>query len=186
MMALVMQTLTRFPESFAAGTTVKYTRSLSDYPANDGWTMTVHLRGDDNTANATVTPSGADYVVEFMSATTAGLVSGQYQWAEIVTKSGVGTVQADHGNVFVEPNFATAGPGGLRTHEERVLAALRAKLEGRITADQETLHVEGMLIERIPLKEIPALIDRYQAKVSAQKSGGAPLRRTLVTFRRPS
>lgn len=166
-----MQTLTEMPASFAAGETVEYTRSLSDYPANDGWTLAVHLRGD-ATANATVTPSGADYGVVFEAAKTAGLPAGRYEWAEIATKVGV-VKQAATGSVIVTPNIATAGAGALKSDAEKTLAALQAKRDGRLTADQETIQVDGMAISRIPYDSLEEHIRRYQAIVNAELRGSA-------------
>lgn len=183
-MALDMQTLTEFPTSFSAGTTVKYTRSLPDYPANDGWTLTVALRGA-GAVNATVSPSGADFLVTFPATLTTGLPAGSYEWLERVTKAGE-TFDAAAGQVVVTPNVAAAGAGELMSHEERALAALIARRDGRLTADQETIQVDSMAISRIPFELLERLIDKYQRIVNAQRSGGAPLKRTLVSFRRPS
>ena len=183
-MAPTMQTLTEFPESFAAGTTVKYTRSLSDYPANDGWTLAVHLRGRtvEGSANATVAASGADYVVTFPATVTASLPAGGYTWIERVTKAGEVNDPAT-GTVDVTPNVAAATAAGLQTHAARTLAALQAKLEGRVTADQETLQVDGMAISRIEIDKLEALVRRYQAKVNAERRGGG-VRVTPIAFSR--
>jgi hypothetical protein len=171
-----MQTLTEFPESFAAGTTVKYTRSLADYPANDGWTLAVHLRGLTVEGSADVT-FGADI--------TASLPAGAYTWLERVSKAGEVNDPAT-GEVAVTPNVAAARAGDLQTPEAKILAALIAKRDGRLTADQETVQVDSMAITRIPFELLEELIARYQRIVNNQRAGGAPLKRTLVTFRRPS
>ena len=170
-MGPAMQTLTEMPESFAAGTTVEYTRSLADFPANDGWTLKVYLRGD-GTANATVTPSGADYLVEFPAATTAPLAAGPYEWFEEATKSGK-VKSAGSGSVIVTPNIAAAGAGDLLSDAEKTLAALRAKRDGRLTADQEMIQVDNMAITRIPFELLEDLITRYQKIVNAQRRGSA-------------
>lgn len=166
-----MQTLTEFPETFAAGETVEYTRSHSDYPANDGWTLTVSLRGG-GTAEATVNASGADYLVEFPAARTATLPAGKYDWVEIATKSGK-VKQAATGSVIVTPNIQAAGAGELQSDAEKTLAALRAARDGSLTRNQETVQVDGMAITRIPYDDLERHIRRYEAIVNAERRGSA-------------
>lgn len=171
-MARVTQDLTEIPETFAAGTTLKYTRSSSDYPANDGWTLTVGLRGPSVKDAATVVASGADYVVTFPAADTATLDPGMYHWVEKYVHGTKGTFYVT-GDVQVTPDVFGATAGELQSVNEKTLAALIAKRDSRLTADQETLQVDGMAIARIPFEQLEKLIARYQARVNAERRGSS-------------
>ena len=56
------QELSALPESFAAGTTVKYRKRFSDYPARAGWTLKLHLASASVLAK-TAAADGDDFVV---------------------------------------------------------------------------------------------------------------------------
>ena len=130
-----MATIYRMPESFRAGTTLSYTRTLPEYPANDGWTLKLLLSGR-APHSLDAAASGADHVVT-IPATGAGLstddiVPDWYQWTELATKAGVGTFEVDSGRVTVLPNPAAAGDQ--RSWEEKALELLKTAHAAYLTS----------------------------------------------------
>ncbi len=77
------------PRHFAQGTTVKFTRSLPDFPPSDGWSYTLYLNGltqKFNKAAAAQDPS--TFLVELLPTDTAGLAPGPYRYAERLSNPG--------------------------------------------------------------------------------------------------
>ena len=101
-------TLSALPDRFNAGTTVKYERTFADYPANDGWTMALHLSGGAYFSTA-ATASGAAFKVTIAASKTATVaVTGCATTAasKIVTR-----VSGDFAADGVLPGYLVSGPG---------------------------------------------------------------------------
>src|SRR5512139_1557081 len=95
------QELSALPESFAAGTTVKYRRRLSDYPASAGWTLKLHLAGASVLAK-TATADGDDFLVTIEATDTEGdFAAGLYKWVERVSNAGGEVYEVGRGTVTV-------------------------------------------------------------------------------------
>lgn len=81
------------PLHFAAGTTVKFTRSLPDFAPSDGWGYTLYLNGLTQKFNkAAAAQDTATFLVELEPADTAGLNPGPYRYAERLTNPGTSLV----------------------------------------------------------------------------------------------
>jgi hypothetical protein len=175
-----MTTLTSLPESFAAGTTVAYTRTLTDYPANGGWTLSLVLNGIDRLAK-NAAANGADHAMTLLAAETSPLRAGLYTFEERVTKSPeVYTVSS--GQVTVTANLTTAAVGELQSWEEKTLAVVEAALEGRLASDLESYQIAGRAVTKIPAKELMAIRNELSARVARMKNGGQIGRRHLARF----
>jgi hypothetical protein len=55
------------------------------------------------------------------------------------------------------------------THASRMLTAIEAALEGRITSDMEQYSIAGRQITKIPVNELLVLRDKYKAEVQAEE-----------------
>lgn len=94
------------PTSFVSGDTIAWTKSLTDYPATDGWTLqyAFRLENGGGKLNVTATTSGSDYAAS-ITATDSGLMQpGEWIWAAYVSLSGA-RYQVDSGRVTVTPNL---------------------------------------------------------------------------------
>jgi hypothetical protein len=81
------------PDHFPAGTTVKYTRTLDDFPPSDGWAYTIYLNGLTQTfSKAAVPQNPTTYLVEFVPSDTASLTPGAYRYAERLTRAAINFV----------------------------------------------------------------------------------------------
>lgn len=173
------------PESLPAGTTVIYRRSLSDYPAGDGWTFTLYLAGA-NVLSKTAAPDGDDFVVTIAAADTAtALAPGLYRWVERVSNVAGEVYEVAAGVVTVEPNLATATAGSQQEWVERAIVVLRAHIEGRLTAGMESYQIAGRAVSKIPAREAVALLSTFEARLARLKNADFVTRPVLTSFTQP-
>lgn len=179
-----MSDLTRIPGRFSAGSTMSYLRELADYSASAGWSLTLYLSGgvtSPQTVTVDATAEGSGHRVTLTAEKSAALEGGSYRYRERVTD---GTVVVDVGDgvVTVDPDPASADAALFLSIEERVLAAIEARIAGRFTKDQESLQVDNLAIARIPIDKLEKLRLHYQGLVDAQRNPGCFGPRTQVTF----
>ena len=71
-----------------------------------------------------------------------------------------------------------------KTHAERMVEVLEAKIEGRAIADIESYQVETRAVNKIPFKDLETSLMRWRRIVRWQKQGNA-FRPIKVTFGEP-
>lgn len=172
------------PTRATAGDTWRWNRSVSGYSPADGWVLTYAFRGKstlDLTGAANVDNTGWELTAD--ATKTAVMQPGVHRWKAFVTKAGE-RYTVDEGVTTVDANFALAAAGALQTHAERMLAAIEAKMEGRLTSDMEEYVIAGRQLKRIPFEQLPALRSRYAAEVRRQRNGGRTPQ-TVACFVRP-
>lgn len=156
---------TQEPATIAPGDTVKWSRTLPDYPANDGWVLSYELVNAAQRYTITAAASGADHLATVSAATTGAYVAGTYDWRARVTKAGevytVGT-----GRITVPVSFGAAADA--RTQARRTLEAIEATLEGRATSATAEYEIAGRKIRFIPLADLLVLRDRYRMDVARE------------------
>lgn len=77
------------PRHFAQGTTVRFTRSLPNYPPSEGWQYTLYMNGVAQKISAAgVIFDAATFLVEIDAAATSSLPPGPYRYAERLTNPG--------------------------------------------------------------------------------------------------
>lgn len=164
------------PVRIVAGDTVKWTKSLADYLPADGWVLSYAFvcATDQLTKDATDNGDGS-FLTTLSSADTAGLNIGMYAWQAYVTKS-TERHTVGEGQLEVLANFAGTGYSSgydARSSAKKYLDALEARLQGRITADQESLSIDGISIARIPFIDVVKLYQEfrglYAAEVAAER-----------------
>lgn len=186
-----VETLTSLPERFAAGTTVKYTRSLDDYRADQGWSLKLALAGAvSRVFTAAVNANGRDFDFTLPASATGGpplppatnqLSAGVYTAVEIAIK---GAEQYEVGGpwqIEVTPDIlavATTGAGDLESWYQQLRAALRARIAGRLQPGEDLAKIEfdGRAVELIPITGPDGcmeLLDIVEAKLAALKAPGA-------------
>ena len=152
------------PEKLTAGVTLKWKKTISDYPASE-WTLTYYLRKDGATATSfSATADGDTHLVTVTAATTAGYAAGVYDIIGVVVKAAEKYVVFD-GIFEVLTNPATAGAYDPRTHSRRVLDLIEAALEGRIPNGMESYTIGGRSINKIPLNQLRELYEKYAQDV---------------------
>ena len=152
---------------------------MPDYPSTDGWTLKYYLRGVgtlDITADVDPNSVGG-YLITIKASDTQALAAGTYRWFAFVEQTIGGVLQrwrVDEGELQLELNPITAAAGAYQSHAERMLAAIEARLEGRLQpgADMEQYGVAGRQVMKIPAEKLHAMRVRYQAEVAKQRNGG--------------
>lgn len=157
---------TREPLQIRAGDTVKWTKSLADYPADDSWILTYYLVNSSRRFVVVATAAGADHAVTISASDSAKYPANNYSWTARVSKSGeVYTVATGTLEVLtdVTENVDT------RSHAKKVLDAVEAVIEGRASLDQENYTIAGRSLSRTPIEDLLVLRDRYKTEYEREK-----------------
>ncbi len=156
------------PEKLYAGDTLKFdvpapSDGRDTYRASDGWALSFRLVGASGAYTFDASTDGDGFSVAVDAATTAGWAPGFYAWTAYVTKAGERHIVGS-GHMEIAPDPASASPSDARSHVKRLLDAIEAVLEGRVTKDVESYSIEGRQLTRIPIPELLALRDKYRAE----------------------
>ena len=92
---------------------------------------------------------------------------GSYSVTELVTRGADGRTT---GNCKTLQLFDNPANDPTKTYNQRILEALQSHLEGRMPEGLERHEVGGLPIEKIPIAEVSALVDRYQKKVNNENN----------------
>jgi hypothetical protein len=163
------------PDHFPAGTTVKFTRSLNDFLASDGWAYSIFLNGLTQKFNKAATVVDGIFQIELVPADTASLNPGPFRYAERLTNSGTGEVYDITGDelvIVIEPNVASAAAGVFNTFEERTLAVVEAAIAGRLTSDIQAYQIAGRSVSKIPIAELRTIRGELKAAIWRQNNPG--------------
>lgn len=182
--------LDREPESFTAGDTLSWLRSLADYPASAGWTLAYRLINAAGKIDIGSAASGDDHLVSVDAATTAGYAAGTYTWQAFVTKA-TERHTVGNGTIVIAPNLAAMSAGyDNRTPARKALDALNAGLQTfGSNAHVQSYSIEGREMRYRTFAEFMAARDRLSLEVSREEAAdlaaaGRPRRNTLnVRFR---
>jgi hypothetical protein len=181
------------PSSFIAGDTVKWTKSLSDYPATT-WTLTYELRG---VVRKTIvcTANGRDFLATISATDSAAYQAGDYFWFARVSSGGeVYSVGSGTLTVLENPSVGTSAQDR-RSHARKMLDAIEAMLENNASREemQYEISVPGGSIRRLWLCSKDELIrfhSHYAQLVRAEENaeriarGQKPRNRILTVFTR--
>lgn len=159
------------PISIIPGDTVKWTRTLVDYPASAGWALSYELLNAMHRYEISATADGKAFRVVVTAQTTQSYAPGSYDWRARVTNADeVYTVAS--GRLTVAPSFGAARD--VRSHARRTLEAIEAVLEGRATSATAEYEINGRRLKYIPLNELHAMRTKYQREVAAEEGKSGP------------
>lgn len=159
------------PISIIPGDTVKWTRTLADYPASAGWALSYELLNAMHRYEIPATADGKAFRVVVSAQITQSYAPGSYDWRARVTNADeVYTVAS--GRLTVAPSFGAAGD--VRSHARRTLEAIEAVLEGRATSAASEYEINGRRLKYIPLNELHAMRTKYQREVAAEEGKSGP------------
>ena len=161
-------TPTTEPLTLRAGDSVRWTRTLADYPAGDGWALSYVLLSASARIEIASVAAGNDHAVTLVAATTAAYAAGAYTWAAVVAK-GADRYTVGTGRIEILPDLAaetTAAHDG-RSHARKVLEAIEAWIE---SADPSVARrkIADRELQYIPITELLALRDRYRREVARE------------------
>jgi hypothetical protein len=175
------------PAQLRAGETLHFLKSLADYPASSGWSITYSFRGLNLSAiDFTTSANGVNHEATVAFATTTQWLAGTYQGVGIVS-DGTTKTQIWAGQLIVLPNVAALSEGAdTRSQARRTLDNINAVIEGRASSAVLNSTVEGTTLQRIPVTDLLMLRDRYVKIVFTEEeqdriAQGKPSRRNIYT-----
>lgn len=160
------------PQSFTAGDTVKWTKSLPDYPASAGWALAYTFINATGKFSASGTASGSDFDVTISATTSAAIAAGEYYFEGYVTKASE-RFRVDTGMITVSPNLATVSTFDGRSHARKTLEAIEAVIEGRATTDQQEYSIGNRSLKKMPIADLIVFADKYRTMVNAEDNAAA-------------
>lgn len=179
-------TPTTEPTRITAGDTLKWTRTLPDYPASQSWVLTYTFINAAAKFIITATASGDDHAVVVAAATTGAYVAGWYDWRAQASKAGeVFTVATGRAQVLSGFGVATLDA---RSDARQALEAIEATLSGRATSATAEYEIAGRKLKYIPIPELLAFRDALRRDVASEDAalgvanGRADNRRIYVRF----
>jgi hypothetical protein len=181
------------PLSFRAGETVKWEKTLANYPAGEGWALTYYLVGPNQKLTITTAASGDAFAVTISAATTETLSAGDHYLEGRASKAGE-VFSVFSGSVKVLPNFAddgaiAAGYDG-RSFARRVRDALRAMVEGTAEFPEIAYTIFGERnVQLVPLKDRMDALALFESKVAeeekAERANRGERTGVYIRFRSP-
>jgi len=146
---------------------VTYHRVLKDFPAPD-WKLTYWLAGDRVlSTDAVPDADNVTFRIRVEASDTSSLNATAkpviYRYVERLTNQLTGEVRdLSSGAVQVNPNIASLAPGQTKSSNQKILDALLARLEGRITQDAESYSIAGRSIARMPVAQVAKMVGTYR------------------------
>lgn len=169
------------PTTIRAGDLVSWSKSLADYPANDGWTLVYTLINGSTKLTINASASGADHLVSVAAVTSAAYTAGSYSWMARVTK-GAEIYTVDTGSMQILPNLAALTTFDGRSHAKVMVEAIEAAIQGRASSVQLRMAINNRSIEYLSPTELIKWLSFYRAEV-AKEAQAETIRRTGVNPR---
>jgi hypothetical protein len=172
------------PTQITRGTTVRWTRSLADYLASDGWRLHYALAGptpDTVACSATQT----DLHLAELAATlasgatlpcTARMEPGRYYWqsyaASGAERFAIGAGEFDViDSLFTRPTTGRTYDG--RSTARRIVDAIDAILSGTANLAEASISVDGRSLSNRPLAELLTTRDKFARIVEQERKAAA-------------
>lgn len=180
-------TPTTEPAQIRAGETLHFLKSLDDYPASSGYSITYSFRAINGSAiDFTTTADGDAHEAEVAFSETASWLPQTYQGVGIVSNN-TEKKQVWAGQLIVLPDLSQMPQGAdTRSQAKRTLDNINAVIEGRASSAILNSTVEGTSLQRIPVADLLMLRDRYAQIVFSEEEAlrsaqGKPSRRNIYT-----
>jgi len=171
------------PTKFTAGDTVKWTKSLDDYPA-DLYALKYQIVPLSGGAPLIVsaTATGTDYAITISAATSAGYSSGDYRWYSSVTDIATGAERysINHGDLTIDPDPTAATVADLRSTARQIYDAINATILGEASNAQLKVTVDGDTLENKSTSDLLEMESRYRQLV-ANEEKAENIRKGLAT-----
>jgi hypothetical protein len=173
--------LTTEPSTIRAGDFLTWLKSLSEYPANAGWSLSYTLINDSTKITINAAASGADHLVSVLAATSANYASGLYSWMARVTKATeIYTIAS--GSIEILPNLAALTIFDGRSHARIMVQAIEAAIQGRASSTQLEYEINGRRVRNMDPGDLIKWLSFYRAEL-AKEAQVESIRRTGVNPR---
>jgi hypothetical protein len=156
------------------GETLNYRATVADYPAGDGWVLTLYLnpRAGGTARSVVGTADGDEHLLQATAATTANWAAGSYGW-EIWASYDVERYRIDAGQLDVAASLISAAAGAdTRTQAESALDAAKTALAAW-TPTTRRYRINGREMEFNSAAEIIAVITHWESEVRRERAAAA-------------
>jgi hypothetical protein len=160
------------PTELFAGDSMSWTKSLADYPASAGWTLTYTFK--DSTGiklQKEATASADDYLMTIAPGETVGFVHGGMSWAAVV-ENGDGSQRRTVGNgyLLVKANPLEGAAVDPRSIARQALDAIEATMLGASFQSEGTItYADSKSIVYRSLKELEGFHAFWANKVRQEE-----------------
>jgi len=151
------------PTEITAGDTIRWSKSLSDYPA-DAFALHYALTPISGGTPITVDASadGTDHAITISAATSAGYTSGVYRWASYVIEAATSertTLERGQLNIYPDPTTSSADT---RSTVKQIYDAINATILGEASNSQLKVVIDGDSLETKSTADLLALESRFR------------------------
>jgi hypothetical protein len=179
------------PTEITAGDTASWTRSLSNYPADEGWVLSYAFlkEGEGQQILITGTDDGGDHLVELTPATTQLWLAGTYNGQGYVTKTATGERHRIwSGQLVVVPDFVTAGQIDTRSKARIILDFIENSWEKVGSGQIARTTVGSVSFEFRSIDDLIKGRDYWLARVTEEETiaAGGTRKMILARFRSPT
>jgi len=173
------------PEKLTAGVTLKWKKTISDYPASE-WSLVYYLRKDGVAISSfSATADGDTFETTVVATLSALFAADVYDFIGIVTKGSEKYVVFD-GIVEALPNPTASAAYDPRTHARRVFDLIEAAMENRIPNGLENYTIVGRSLSKISIPDLRLLWEKYKQDVIMEEQAERLAKRALFLLRRLS
>jgi len=158
------------PSEFRAGDSVSFTVAISTYSATDSWRARIYWTSpaqDRRDVTASTTTTGLTYAFAMTPTESAEFDSpGYWYWVLVVENDDGERVTVCDGTTHVLENL-TAG-AIVPSFARRMVAALEARMEGRVADDSENISYLGVQVSQIPIAQVETLLNRFRSELAGE------------------
>ncbi len=157
------------PQQANAGTTWRWTRSFTDFPANT-WTLTYYFREVTGkySFDIVATNDNNAFQVNLDSTVTDDYAPGVYSGQGFVS-NGNDRFLVYENQLEVATDFKHQGVGkDTRSHAQKVLQAIKGLLEGKFTEDASSYSIAGRSITKLSPAELIDAKNYYESLVVSE------------------
>ncbi len=167
---------TKEPVTHQAGDSFRFTKSLSDYSAQD-WVLTYELRARSNADAISIIAmaDGDDFTVESLPAVTADWKAGMYAMIGYVS-DGTDRFTIYRGTIEITSNVAEEDQVDLRSYWERVRDKLQDVIENGVIREVIRYTYNGVSTEVQTMDDAFKALAYAESKVAAEKMASKPQR----------
>lgn len=167
------------PDEVTAGDRWAWKKSVSGYPAGDGWVLKYFFTNASANFSIEAAADGEDYLIEH---TPVSPTAGFYSWVATVSKDD-NRFTVGNGTITVRPDPAGVNVD-LRSYARKVVDAIEAVIQKRASKDQENYSIDGRSLGRTPIADLLLLRDRFLKELATEKTKtrlaqGRPSRRNI-------
>lgn len=157
------------PKKLHAGDSIDVTATLPSYPASAGWSVSVVIVNGSYNYQVDSTADGDNHSIDALPAATFTWMPGEYKWTAFVVKSTTHRIRISVGDIQILPDIIDDVVSDMRSHAEKVLAAVEAVLEGKATTDDYQVNVRGKMLTRYSYEELIKLRKSYRGEVLQER-----------------